>query len=239
MRSTLAGLDVVTVQQQAGPPSAVVVLCHGFGAPGEDLVGLAQALCSLDPRLATVRFHFPAAPLSLEHFGGDARAWWLIDFDTLARLRTASPEVVREFRRREPDGMPAARSAILALVNEVMNSTGLPFSKLVLGGFSQGAMIATDVTLRLEEAPAALVALSGTLLLEAVWKQKAAARAALPVFQSHGRFDEVLSFDAARSLEALLRDAGLSVDFVAFDGGHGIPPEVLRALARFLGDRLS
>lgn len=241
MRSVIAGLDVVTLQQTTSvPPAGVVVLCHGFGAPGTDLVGLAEALVSVEPALAPVRFHFPAAPLSLGHVGyGDSRAWWMIDFEVIAQLRQASPDALSAFRREEPDGMPAARKAMLALVSEVMNGSGLPFTKLVLGGFSQGAMIATDVSLRLEEAPAGLAVLSGTLLTEDVWQTKAKARSGLHVFQSHGRFDEVLPFSAAEGLERMLSTAGMSVDFHAFDGGHEIPREVLRGLARFLKARLA
>jgi phospholipase/carboxylesterase len=225
MRSTLGGLDVVTVQATPRvPPTGVVVLCHGFGAPGTDLVGLARALVSVEPSLATARFHFPSGPLSLGSLGyGDARAWWMIDFEAIEALKAQAPEALREFRKREPEGMAAARRAVHAMVNEAMNASGLPFSKLVLGGFSQGAMITTDVALRLEEA----------------WRQKASARKGLPVFQSHGRFDGVLPFTAATWLEAMLRDAGLGVEFHAFDGGHEIPEDILVALAGFLARRLA
>ncbi len=240
MRSVLGGLDVVTEQARPeGPCEGVVVLCHGFGAPGSDLVGLGRALSSLEPALARVRFHFPAAPLSLGGLGyGDARAWWMIDFEALEALKAQHPDALREFRKLEPEGMGAARKALNAMVHAAMNASGLPFSKLVLGGFSQGAMATTDLALRLEEAPAGLVALSGTLLLEDVWRQKAKARAGLTVFQSHGRFDPILPFTAARALEALLTEQGLAVDFHAFDGGHEIPQPVLVALARFLVARL-
>lgn len=236
MRSVIAGLDVVTLQHRPQvPPDGLVVLCHGFGAPGTDLVGLAEALVSLEPALASVRFVFPAAPLDLGALGsGASRAWWMIDFDVIAKLRTASPDALREFRKAEPDGMPSARKALHALIAEVMNASGLAYSKLVLGGFSQGAMITTDLALRLEEAPAGLAVLSGTLLTEDVWRKKATSRAGLSVFQSHGRFDEVLPFAAARWLEELMVGAGLRVDFTAFDGGHEIPLEVLRGLAAFL-----
>ncbi|MBM4779896.1 MAG: phospholipase [Archangiaceae bacterium] len=240
MRSVIAGLDVVTVQHKPQvPPDGVVVLCHGFGAPGTDLVGLAEALVAIEPSLAAVRFVFPAAPLDLANLGyGHSRAWWMIDFDVIAQLRTASPEALREFRKNEPEGMPAARKAVHALVGEVMNASRLPYSKLVLGGFSQGAMISTDVALRLEEAPAGLAVLSGTLLTEDVWRKKATARAGLPVFQSHGRVDAVLPFTAARWLEQLLVEAGLAVDFTEFEGGHEIPLEVLHRLAAFLNQTL-
>lgn len=240
MHSVTAGLDVVTLQlDQRAPPAGVVVLCHGFGAPGTDLVGLAEALSSFEPALAGVRFHFPAAPLSLGALGyGDARAWWMIDFEALEALRGAGPEALRAFRQVEPPGMPAARKALHAAVTALMDGSGLPYSKLVLGGFSQGAMITTDLALRLEEAPAGLAIMSGTLLIEDVWRAKARARAGLQVFQSHGRSDALLPFAAAGWLEALLREAGLEVDFHGFEGGHELPRSVLVALARYLKARL-
>jgi phospholipase/carboxylesterase len=239
MRSTIGGLEVVTIQQRPGPPAGLVVLCHGFGAPGADLVGLAEALVQLEPVLAPVRFHFPAAPLTLAELGfGDARAWWMIDFETIASLRGADEATIRAFRRQEPEGMPAARRALSALVRSVLDTSGLPTSKLVLGGFSQGAMVATDVGLRLEEAPAGLAILSGTLLLEDVWEQKAKARAGLHVFQSHGREDQVLPFAASEWLAALLTGAGVVVESRPFEGGHEIPLEVMQHLARFLSTRL-
>jgi phospholipase/carboxylesterase len=241
MRSVIAGLTVVTRQHTAAPPPAgVVVLCHGFGAPGTDLVGLAESLVAIEPSLSSVRFHFPAAPLSLDHLGyGDSKAWWMIDFEVIEKLRQGGPEALSAFRKVEPDGMATARKAMLALVAEVMNSSGLPYSKLVLGGFSQGSMITTDVALRLEEAPAGLAVLSGTLLTEDVWSTKAKARSGLHVFQSHGRFDQVLPFSGAQSLEKVLTSAGMAVEFLEFAGGHEIPANVLRNLARFICDRLA
>lgn len=239
MRSTLGGLDVVTVQLAGGPPKGVVVLCHGFGAPGTDLVGLAEALVSIEPRLANVRFHFPAAPLSLGNLGfGESRAWWLIDFEAIEALRTASPEALRAFRKAEPPGMAAARKALSAMVSEALNASRLAMNQLVLGGFSQGAMISTDVALRLEEPPAGLAILSGTLVTEDVWGPKAKARAGLPVFQSHGRGDQVLPFMAAQWLTELLVSNGLEVDFRPFNGGHEIPEQVIEGLASFLATRL-
>jgi phospholipase/carboxylesterase len=240
MRTRLAGLDVTVFQGTPGPPSAAIILCHGFGAPGDDLVGLAPELVRAAPLLSTARFYFPAAPLELGGFGfGDARAWWMIDIEAIARLQQRDEEALREFRRREPEGLPAARRALHALVQEIANQTGLPFSKLVLGGFSQGAMLATDVALRLEEPPGGLVILSGTLLIEDTWRAKATGRAGLPVFQSHGRADPILSFAAAESLRDLLRAAGLTVEWVPFDGGHTIGAEAVSGLKDFLMQRVT
>src|SRR5436309_2302056 len=84
-----------------------------------------------------------------------------------------SAPALREFRKAEPEGMAKARAMMLKLVDELVAQTGLPLGKIVLGGFSQGAMISTDVALRLEEAPRALAILSGTLLIEDAWRAKA------------------------------------------------------------------
>lgn len=239
MKTVIAGLQTTVVQHLPGLPRAAVVLCHGYGAPGDDLVGLAEALMALEPRLRDVRFYFPSAMHSLGDTGfGEGRAWWHLDMQTLQQLQTADLEALREFREKEPEGLPAARKALKAFVNEVMNQTGLPFNALVLGGFSQGAMLATDVTLRLEEAPAALAVLSGTLLVESQWRPKAQQRAGLKVFQSHGTVDPVLRYDAALVLRQMLSDAGAQLEFVEFAGGHGIPQSVLTRLAAFLGQSL-
>lgn len=239
MRTTIAGLHAQVVQEKTGAPRAVVVLCHGFGAPGDDLVGLAPALTQAHPALADVRFIFPAAPVSLGQLGwGDARAWWMIDMEAIQRLQS-DPAALREFRKLEPAGMADARKALHALVKEVADQTGLPMSKIVLGGFSQGAMLATDVALRLEEAPAGLAVLSGTLLLEDAWRAKAKARSGLEIFQSHGRQDPVLPFVAAEWLSGLFEEAGMRHEFVPFTGGHTIPLEALKGLGDFLARRLA
>jgi len=106
--------------------------------------------------------------------------------------------------------------------------------RLVLGGFSQGAMLATDVTLRLEEAPAGLCVLSGTLLCEKEWRLRAARRAQLPILQSHGRQDPILPFQGAVWLQEMFEGAGMTVEFHPFDGPHTIPESVLTATARFI-----
>ncbi|MFO0597223.1 MAG: phospholipase [Myxococcaceae bacterium] len=239
LHTHMGGLEVEIFQQSAGAPRAAVILCHGFGAPGDDLVGLAPALVHAAPALADVRFHFPAAPLSLGELGwGDSRAWWMIDMVAIQKLQT-NPAALREFRKQEPEGMAAARKAVHAVVQKVLDSTGLAMSKVVLGGFSQGAMITTDVALRTEEAAAGLCVLSGTLLLEDAWREKARARSSLHVFQSHGRQDPVLPYEAATWLQDLLVQAGLQHEFVPFAGGHTIPAEVLSRLATFLERRLA
>ena len=232
MRTTIAGLDVRVLQGTQVPPKSAVVLCHGFGAPGDDLVPLHGELLERAPELFDTRFYFPAAPLELPGWG-DSRAWWLIDLDAMARL-SGDPAALRAFRKAEPQGMAQARAALLKLVIDVAAANALPLGQVTLGGFSQGAMLATDVALRLEEPPRGLAILSGTLLLEDVWRAKARSRAGLRVFEAHGRQDPLLPFDAALALRDLWLEAQASLEFFEFDGGHTITSEELDRLARFL-----
>ena len=217
----------------AREPEFIVILCHGYGAPGTDLVPLASEITRTRPQIRErVRFLFPEAPLSLPGFFFESRAWWQID---VARYEEALRSgTLRDMRTEIPEGLQNARRLLMGLIEAAQVETGLPMGRFLLGGFSQGAMLATDVTLRLEEAPAALAALSGTLLCEEEWRPRAAKRAGLPVLQSHGRMDPILPFEAAEWLRDMLTDGGLEVDFIPFDSVHTIPLEALNALGELI-----
>ena len=106
--------------------------------------------------------------------------------------------------------------------------------KLVLGGFSQGAMLSLDVALHRKIKPAALLLMSGTLLAESEWVPRMASLAGFPIVQSHGRTDMLLPFDIAEVLRDRLREAGALVEWVPFVGGHEIPRAVLAAADQML-----
>jgi phospholipase/carboxylesterase len=237
--TTLGSLSCTCVQSDDRPPAMLVVLCHGFGAPGDDLVGLGPELLQRRPELqGKVRFLFPEAPLSLGFAGyGEARAWWLIDMDRLVAAQ-GDPAGAARLRAEVPEGLPRARRLLRGLVDAACQQTSLPPGRVVLGGFSQGGMLATDVALRLEEAPAGLCVLSGTLLCEPEWRRLAPARRGLPVLQSHGRQDPLLPFEHAEALRDLFQEAGLGVEFLPFDGQHTIPLAGMERLGDFLVRRL-
>lgn len=228
-RLELAGLTAHIV----GPADATTtcVLLHGFGAPGDDLLGLAVALDNpvrapvRAPVPASVRFVVPAAPLELGGLYGDSRAWWLIDLMRLENeLRSG---VVRDRRDEVPDGLPEARGRVLQLLDELPAQLSLPPQQLVLGGFSQGAMLALDVALHRAAPPAGLLLMSGTLIAESAWQPRMASLAGVPVVLSHGRHDGLLPFGIAEILRDRLTAAGATVEWIPFDGGHEIPPAVL------------
>ena len=226
--------QIVDALPADGKPQLVVILCHGFGAPGTDLVGLGPELLGANPNLGDkVRFIFPAAPLSLDEMGMyGGRAWWHLDVEKM--MLAIERGEFRNLRNDYPDGLDEARRLLTDVTLEAAAEAGLPLSKVVLGGFSQGSMLAVDVGLRLPEPPAALCVLSGSLLCEQKWRELASARGPLPILQSHGRQDPILPFEAAGWLRDLLTEAGMQVDFVPFDGMHTIPLEALQKMSALL-----
>jgi phospholipase/carboxylesterase len=206
----------------AGP---VVVLLHGFGAPGDDLVPLWRTLAVRRDATRTVRYVFPAAPIVLGPAFGEGRAWWWIDLESRMRRQAqgGSAWAIDEV----PEGLSRARGQVDGLLDDVVKVLGPPPGKMVLGGFSQGAMLALDVALRGERPLAGLVLLSGTHIAAKEWAVylDAGSRRGLPVFMSHGKQDPLLPFETAETLQAELIASGMEVEWHPFQGGHGIPPE--------------
>ncbi len=203
----------------------VVVLMHGFGAPGSDLVPLGRALGAS----SDVRFVFPEAPLQLDPFG--SRAWWMIDPEIFERR--ARGEVI-DRSEDQPAELPHVRAQVLDLLDSVYTKLDAAPERLILGGFSQGSMLALDVALHLSHKPAGLALLSSTLIARPVWEPKFSSLAGMPIVQSHGREDPLLAFSAAETLRDLLTAGRASVNFVPFSGGHEIPPPVLSALSELI-----
>jgi phospholipase/carboxylesterase len=203
-----------------------VVLLHGFGAPGDDLVPLGQVM-----DVPGARWVLPAAPLQPPMLAG-GRAWWMLDLEKLERsIASGEPRDLSD--EKSPLGMADARAHVLALLQSLFDE-GVTPEKLVLGGFSQGAMLACDVALHLPKPPAALVLLSGAPIALETWTPLLPRLSGVPVFQSHGRADALLSFAAAEKLSERLRASGARLEWLPFAGGHEIPRQVLAALESFL-----
>lgn len=213
---------------KGGGHGPLVVLLHGFGAPGDDLVSLADALNVP----AGTRFVFPEGPLSLSFGPGNARAWWILDMARIAADQAAGRP--RDLSQDIPKGLAPARETLLAFLKEIERVFNADPHKTILGGFSQGAMLSCDVMLRTMQPYAGLVQLSGTLLAKQEWAALFPKRKGLPVFQSHGTQDEVLPYVGAEGLRDQLVHAGLSVEWHSFRGGHEIPRAVLQRLGLFI-----
>ena len=229
-RLDLAGLTTVIAEPESGTVVQTVVLLHGFGAPGDDLVGLAPYLDA-----PSTRYVFPAAPIELGGLYGDSRAWWRLDMARLERALTGGD--MRGWIAEVPDGLDDARAHLLRFLEQLQARYSIADTELVLGGFSQGAMLSVDVALHREASLAGLVLMSGTLTAESVWQPKLPKLAGVPVVQSHGRHDQLLPYAIAEVLRDRLVAAGAHVDFHAFLGGHEIPQAVLGAVSAFLRAR--
>jgi phospholipase/carboxylesterase len=219
--------------REGGGNGPVVVLMHGYGAPGDDLVALQRVL----PVPREVRFVFPEAPLApqeLRSFGG--RAWWPID--VMGLQLAASQGRIRERMHAVPEGLVEARAHLIAMLDVMQQKLNVASDRVLLGGFSQGSMLALDVALHDSRPFAGLALLSSTLLCVSEWQPLMAARKDLPVLQTHGTQDGVLPHAVALEQRDMLEAAGLDVTWISFPGGHELPPLVLQALADFISMQL-
>jgi len=230
LRVTAAGGS----DRQGGGDGPAVLLCHGFGAPGDDLVPFARVVDAG----RDVRWFFPEAPLALDlGWGVAGRAWWHID---MVRLQE---EMMRGRRlalaEQVPDGLVEARAALEACIEALCERFTVARERLVIGGFSQGAMISTEIGLHAATPFAGLALLSGNLLNEGSWRPAARSSGANQhVFMSHGRADPILPFEGAEALRRMLEESGAAVEWVAHGGQHEIPPMVVQRLGAFLRQRL-
>ena len=207
-----------------GPPT--LVFLHGYGSSAEHWHPFVQALAGPP----SARFIFPQAAKKMTRRDGGlgARAWWPLDFKKGARPNGAGADLALD----HPKGLARSSREISAILHAERSTEDPP---IILGGFSQGAMVACQIAFTTEEPLSALVILSGTGINRAAWKQRMAFRKGLRVFMAHGREDAVLPFDMAERLRDDLVAAGMAVTFVPFTGGHEMPAEVVTALREFLG----
>lgn len=224
-------LRVFAVGEGDGPS---VVLCHGYGATGTDLVGL-HSVVNAGPG---VRWFFPEAPLDLSGmFGQPARAWWPID---MMKIQLAMMRGDRALEPTEvPPGFVEARDGFSACLEALSAKHGLDASRAVIGGFSQGSMLAQAQFFGGARRYAGLAVLSGAPVALPVWRDGLAANGpAATVFQSHGQSDPILPFRAAMELGATLDGAGVTREWVPFRGQHEIPQVVVAGLGAWLQKRL-
>jgi phospholipase/carboxylesterase len=217
-----AELDGPRLEPRGGPARQLVVLLHGYGADGNDLIELGGAWQPLLPQAAFVSPHAPE-PCAQAPTG---RQWFNLTF-------------------RDPNeywnGVNAAAPALDRFLDAELARRQLPASALALVGFSQGTMMALHVGLRRATAPAAIIGYSGLLAVPENFDPETFAaqiRSRPPVLLVHGAQDDLIPaaalFHAGQALAAL----GVPVEWHLSAGvGHGIDPEGLRQGGEFLARR--
>ena len=201
-----------------GQPDSLVILLHGLGADGNDLIGLAPYWARALPRTEFVSPHAPF-PCDMAPFG---RQWF--------SLQDRSPAMVLA-------GVQAAAPILDGFIDQALASRGLDEARAALVGFSQGTMMSLYVAPRRRRAFAAIVGYSGAVVgAEALAVET---RSRPPVLLVHGDADPVVPFQALAVATQALRAAGLAVTAVERPGlGHSIDEDGLMRGGRFLVERL-
>lgn len=168
----------------------------------------------------TASLVFPQGPLRGPN---GARGWWWLDTEG----HIPAGERFADFSTANPGGIKVASR----LVRNLLDKEPGP---VILGGFSQGAMLSAEIAFQTDQPLAGLVLLGGTTVNETAWVERFAGRRKMPVFIAHGRGDGVLSFGRMERFQARLTDAGLEVTWFPFSGGHNVPDTVIAALNEFL-----
>ncbi|MEA2365329.1 MAG: phospholipase/carboxylesterase [Thermoleophilaceae bacterium] len=201
----------------AGDPEGALVLLHGRGADEHDLFPL---LDMLDPerRLlgATAR-----GPLSLPPGG----AHWY---------------VVKQVGYPDPETFHATYPQLATWLDELLAEHDIPHDRTVVGGFSQGSVMAYALGLGARRPrPAGIIALSGFIPEVEGFTIDFDAAAGLPVAIGHGTQDPVISVEFARQARDLLVDAGAAVTYRESPMGHTIDPVFLRELSGWTRETLA
>ena len=201
-----------------GPPRQLVVLLHGVGADGHDLIELAPLLARDLPHARFVAPDGPQ-PCDMAPYG---RQWF-----SLQEHRPAAMLV----------GLTRTVPLVDAFLDEELRQAGLDDGALALVGFSQGTMTALHVGPRRSRAPAAILGFSGALLGADVLAAEARQRP--PVMLVHGDADDVVPVEALFDAVAGLQGAEIPVQWIMRPGlPHSIDPEGIAAGGRFLRDML-
>jgi phospholipase/carboxylesterase len=212
-------IDGPRLKPVSGQAKQLVVILHGYGADGTDLIELGRQWSQILPDAAFVA---PHAPDLLPGAGG-GRQWFPLTFrDPHERWR----------------GVNAAAPSLDAFLDAELERHGLPASRLALVGFSQGAMMALHLGLRRQPAVAGIVGLSGLLVLEegkGPDSLKGQARAKPPVLLVHGDQDDVIPIDALFLGTDALAAAEIPCQWHLSAGvGHGVDPGALAHGGLFL-----
>ena len=206
----------------SGSTHSVVVFLHGYGANGEDLLGLADPLAE---HLPDTLFVAPDAP---EDCAGSPMGfqWFPIPW-----IDSSSEEEAER-------GMLAAAEDLNAFLDALMVDEDVLPEQVVLFGFSQGTMMSLHVAPRREDAVAGLVGFSGRLLAPELLVDQVISR--LPVLLVHGDIDDVVDVQSMPQAVEVLQAAGFKEVFahVMNGTGHGIAQDGLSVALAFMRDKL-
>jgi phospholipase/carboxylesterase len=219
-------LPCVEVEPPSGPATGSVVWLHGLGADGHDFEPLVPYLGPGDDhRIRFVFPHAPRIPVTI-NMGFVMPAWYdIVQMD----LRRAHDE----------SGVRASQARVEALLARELQR-GVPASRIVLAGFSQGGAVAVHTALRHPERLAGVLALSTYLVCEdSLEAERSAANRDVPLFQAHGTADPMVPVDRGVAARDRLRELGYDVTWKTYPMEHQVHPDEIRDIGAWLGERLA
>ncbi|MGV8940542.1 MAG: alpha/beta hydrolase [Lysobacter sp.] len=207
-------------------PAWSVIWLHGLGADGNDFAPIVPELVRKEwPGL---RFVFPHAPVRAVtvNNGARMRAWYDIkDFD----LANRADEV----------GVEQSITQVDALIAREIER-GIPASRILLAGFSQGGAITLAAGLRRREPLGGLVALSTYLpMAHRAAELLQPGATAQPVFMAHGSHDPVVPYQAGQRSAAVFSELGFTVDWHSYPMAHQVCAEQIRDLGDWMSARFA
>jgi phospholipase/carboxylesterase len=217
MSQLLENIEIET----APNPTVAIIWMHGLGADGNDFVPLVK---ELDLRgLPGIRFVFPHAntmPVTING-GYVMRAWYDIKVNDLVR-------------HEDEGGLRASQLQVEALIARE-KARGIPASRIILAGFSQGCAMALQTGLRHPEKLAGLMCLSGYVPLAAkAADEHSAASLETPIFMVHGLHDGVIPIARAEQSRDLLESLGYKVEWHQYVMQHSLCQEEVDDIGAWL-----
>lgn len=210
----------------AKTPAWSVIWLHGLGADGNDFAPIVPEL--VRPGWPGIRFVFPHAPVRPVSINGGAamRAWY--DIVSLDLDKRADEAGLRE-SMAELDRLIARE-----------RDRGVPISRIILAGFSQGGAVVLAHVLRQRVPVAGVMALSAYLPMGGKnAEERTAESVAVPVFMAHGTFDPVVPHAVGEHSRRQLQLLGLDVRFKSYPMQHSVCAEEIRDMADWLGERFA
>jgi phospholipase/carboxylesterase len=226
-----------TIERKTGPADrpadASIIWMHGLGADANDFVPLVPELDlrGRDGQPLSIRFVFPNAPVMPVTINGGMpmRAWY-----DILRFDIGGSDGPGDIPREDERGLRQSQAMVDALIAAEV-ARGIPASRIVLAGFSQGAAMTLMTGLRHTARLAGLVALSGYLPLSArVAAERHGANHDVPIFMAHGTDDPVVRLARGQQSRDVLVKLGYSVDWHTYPMQHSVCLEEVAAIAAFL-----
>jgi phospholipase/carboxylesterase len=222
-----------TIERETAPaPDAAIIWLHGLGADANDFVPLVPEfdLRKKDGAPHAIRFVFPNAPVMPVTINGgmSMRAWYDILHLDLGGVGTSG------IPREDEKGLRDSQAMVEELIAREVER-GIPASRILLAGFSQGAAMTLLTGLRHPAPLAGLIALSGYLpLATQLPTERNAANHGVPIFMGHGDYDPVVRLERAMaSRDALIR-LGYQVEWHSYPMPHSVCAEEVADIGGFL-----